>query len=273
MNNKLHSQGQAGRSAINAARQKRRMPAADVYDLGRDIPGDRETYETAVNIIGAHGGTLLELCCGTAEIPARLLAAGTPALTAFIGVDINRRYLRQAARKIHGSDALQGRRDAIPFALHCADATGFRRPKGEEADIVLLNSAIHHVTDSEKGLLLQAAIVNLQPNGMVVVGENLLGDFADQEQHEQRVREFYQAKLAEIRRLGLGKKLETVVNDIIRRSLEPPQIEFKMCYRTLTSLVEQVGLEIIQEMQVWPREALFADRKTGDYVFVLRRAG
>ena len=122
---------------------------------------------------------ILELGCGTGNLTTRLDAARISA------VDISIRMLAQAAEK-------SGPRRHVQFVQ--ADMLGFSRtlPAGS-FDVITSTYALHHLTESEKPILLGLLARALRPAGRIVVADLMFACAADRE----RI-------LAEFRRTGQG---------------------------------------------------------------------
>ena len=80
----------------------------------------------------------------------------------YLGLDINPDYIRQAVRKYR-------------LAFECADITHGWNP-GKRFDVVLINSVLHHLSDTEAAAVLSAAADCLDPAGRCLVMDMIYPD-------------------------------------------------------------------------------------------------
>ncbi len=85
--------------------------------------------------------------------------------------------------------------DVCPVTTHCVDAVTFRDDK--LFDIILMNSAYHHIEDDRKVAFLQTAANLLCDDGVILVGEHFLPPYKDREEFRQSVIAFYTKLLQE----------------------------------------------------------------------------
>lgn len=246
-----------------------RMPIAEVYNLGKNIPGDRELFEKAAELINKETypkkSIILDLCCGTGEIIRRIKKPSR--FQAIYCVDINRDYLNLLKDKLFASQGDLS--DNGIFKFICADAVTYSLVNAQ-ADIIILSSAIHHIEDNFKEKFVKNVAKNIKDGGVVIICEDLLGSFSNKEEHDKRTIEFYGKKIVEIKTKKLNSKLIEIVEDIVARGIEG-NCEYKMSYRIFRELLAKNNLEVDKEHKVWPKTKMFRNNKIGDFVFVVKK--
>lgn len=250
-----------------------RMPEASVYDLGRNIPGDWEMYKKATELINK--GTypkksiILDLCCGTGEIVRRIKRLDQ--FQKIYCVDINQDYLNLCHDKLLMNISPPDKPEQIIFKFICADAVNYSLVESK-ANIIILSSAIHHIEDNFKKKFMKNVYRNLKDDGIVIICENLLGDFSNKEEHDKQTIDFYNKKIIEINTQKLDSYLIEIVEDIATRGIEG-NCEYKMSYRIFRELLAKTSFKIDKEYKVWPKTKVFRSSKIGDFVFIVKKVG
>lgn len=149
---RFNRDGQAGRYDANVADEANPVRAG--YAAALSWVADR------CNVAGA--GELLELGCGTGNLTSRLRAG---VITA---VDISTEMMALAAAKIGaGQEVRFVRSDALEFAHTLAPGS---------FDVVASTYALHHLTDTEKAILLARLAQALRPGGRLVIADLMFAD-------------------------------------------------------------------------------------------------
>lgn len=85
-------------------------------------------------------------------------------------------------------------------AVHCADAVTFN--DGREYDLVLMNSAYHHIENQRKEAFMANAERMLVADGCILVGDHFLAPYDDHATFRRSVVAFYAPLLEELERRG-----------------------------------------------------------------------
>jgi len=141
---------------------------------------------------------VLDLCSATG-LTAWRVSAVVPAATITL-VDNEPTALAKAAENF------AGRADV---AIVCDDAVTYR--DGTAYDLILMNSAYHHIENGRKAAFLENAAELLSADGCVLVGEHFLPPYVDDETFRRAVVDFYARLLDELERCGEPKRAIAVI--------------------------------------------------------------
>lgn len=97
---------------------------------------------------GAPGGRVLDVACGPGTNAGQFRSEG------YLGIDINEAYIKSARRR-HGP------------RFQVADATTFTGDGVGSFDMILINSFLHHLSDSQVRMMLQNLIPLLASRGVI----------------------------------------------------------------------------------------------------------
>jgi SAM-dependent methyltransferase len=140
-----------------------------------------------------------------------------------------------------------------------ADAVDF---KGEwPFDLVLMNSAYHHVDDDKKVAFLTNAADNLRKGGAILVGDHFLPPYEDPEEFREAVVDYYEHLVAELVR----RNAPVEALNIIRRSgLYCWQMvyEYKVSWSVFVRHLSAAGLRVAAKRVVWTYQNSVADAAT-----------
>lgn len=149
----------------------------------------------------ARPAQLLDLCSATG-LSALRIARAIPVASATL-VDMDETALQAGADRFEG---------LCGVSLCQADAVAF--DDGRRYDLILMNSAYHHIEDDRKVAFLLNARRMLAPDGRILVGEHFLPPYNDAKEYGTAIVAFYTSLLAE---LEARREPEEAV-DVIRRS-------------------------------------------------------
>jgi hypothetical protein len=155
-------------------------------------------------------------------------------------VDLDQGALDKALRALHGITSLR---------VACEDAVTYY--DSVQYDVVLMNSAYHHVEDERKVAFLQNAARRLGEAGTILVGEQFLPSYTDEESFRQSIISFYSALLTELKKRD---EPETAINVIRRSGLYcwERRYEYKVSLERLTHDLTSAGLSVASQRRVWP---------------------
>jgi SAM-dependent methyltransferase len=128
---------------------------------------------------------VLDLCCATG-LTAYRVEKVIP-VASFALVDTDPVALSRAEQRFVGRCRAQA---------FCEDAVTFQ--SGRPYDLILMNSAYHHIENERKLAFLRNAAELLAQDGEILVGEHFLPEYRDQEEYRQAVVEFYAALIHEL---------------------------------------------------------------------------
>lgn len=139
-------------------------------------------------------------------------------------------------------------RSVCPVSAHCTDAVEFKSPV--LYDLILMNSAYHHIEDARKPAFLRNAAVHLAPGGAILLGEHFLPPYKTREQFRASVVDFYEQLTAEL----LTRGEPTAAIAVIRRSglyCWEGVYEYKVCWDDFSSHVADAHLNLSAVHPVW----------------------
>jgi len=105
-------------------------------------------------------------------------------------VDVDQRALTLAKERL---DDLQLKIDVITVR---EDAAAFQ--DGRRYDLVLMNSAYHHIENDKKAAFLVAARRSLSADGWIIMGEHFLPEYTDRHSFRESVIQYYSAIIEEL---------------------------------------------------------------------------
>jgi SAM-dependent methyltransferase len=147
---------------------------------------------------------------------------------------------------------------SYPVITQCADAVNFTNP--EKYDLILMNSAYHHIENDRKVAFLKNASQNLASGGIIILGENFLPQYDNYEEHLHSVEKFYTELLAELSTRGASQGAIDVVATAgyycWRR-----QFEYKVSWEVFQEDINISNLIVSHFDIVWSPKS--ADKKYG----------
>jgi len=118
-------------------------------------------------------------------------------------------------------------------------------------DLVLANSAYHHIENARKGLFLARLAAHLNPTGQILIGDHFLPEFVDDDAGLSNALDlFYEPLLVELTLRGTSE----VACEVVRKSVELArrrEVEFKVSWSRFVQDVADAGLIIDRVVDVW----------------------
>lgn len=131
----------------------------------------------------------------------------------------------------------------------CADAVEFSGDR--PYDLIVANSAYHHIADDRKRAFLRCLCRLLSCEGRVLVGDHFLPPHGPGDAELRRaLRAFYTPLFAELRRRGSPEDAVDVVVQAFELALRR-QVEFKVSWDRFEQDVNEVGLIIEEVVHIW----------------------
>jgi SAM-dependent methyltransferase len=184
--------------------------------------------------------SILDLCSATGLCALRV-AETIPARSITL-LDIDHDALEQAEPHFRGAPV---------HRMVAEDAVEFR--DSSKFDLILMNSAYHHIEDSRKGAFLRNAARLLAPGGLILLGDHFLAPYAGRDEFRQRVLDLYHEMIRELERRGEPP----AAVDVIRQAAFhcwAGEIEYKVHYRKLREDLAPLArhpLAILAAQTVW----------------------
>jgi len=228
----------------------------DIFREGIDYKDDAETLELAqgtfneealyraLTSFGAEWfrsrdrmPKVLDLCSASGFAALRLVRE-IPARSVTL-VDADAEALKRGTAHLAG---------LCPVSTYCADAVTFSI--GGPYDIILMNSAYHHIENGKKIAFLMSAARILSRDGVILVGEHFLPPYRDVIEYRKNVISFYSRLLDELTRRS---EPSDAVNVIRKSGLYCWQgiYEYKVSMDRFFADMEKARLKIIQSEAVW----------------------
>jgi SAM-dependent methyltransferase len=158
--------------------------------------------------------------CSASGLCALRIARTIPTQSVTL-VDIDEEALEQAAGHFVQAPGL--------YRL-AADAVDFQ---GDGPfDLILMNSAYHHIEDDRKSAFLCNAARLLSPDGLIFIGDHFLAPYDTPEQFQERVVEFYDALIHELERRGAPRPAIGVIRQAAFHCWMG-KTEYKVAFRRL----------------------------------------
>lgn len=218
-------------------------------------PEELELAQTTFNEVGAYAAvaTMAAAFARSRAVPLRVLdtcsATGLASFHACAGldvesltlVDIDPTPLELAGRR-HG-----GRHPEV--VIKCGDAVEHRPER--QYDMILMNSAYHHIEDERKSRFLQRNREFLLEGGRIIVGDHFLPPYGKGDEELRRaLQSFYFPLLKELR----GRRTPTEATAVVEKSFQLAlrrEIEFKVSYERFNEHLKQAGLVVEEVTRVW----------------------
>lgn len=180
---------------------------------------------------------ILDLCSATG-LCALKVSEAIPVASITL-VDLDQYALNIGAGYSYGIDAV---------SVCCADAISFQ--SGQQYDLILMNSAYHHIVDEQKEDFLTNARKLMKHDSLILIGEHFLPLYHDGESFRESVVEFYEALVEELNR---QHEPRSAVNVIRRSGLYcwEGEYEYKVSWEVFASHIAAAGLRLVDHHVVW----------------------
>ena len=252
------------------------IPIPPVFEGARDYRYDHSALEAAQQTFNeerlyqyledfarqwyvAHSrpATLLDLCSATGL--AALRVAKSIPLSGVTLVDIDIHALERASKALSEL--------GIVHQIRCEDAVTIHG--AINYDIILMNSAYHHIEDERKATFMQNAASALAVGGVCIVGEHFISAYAGRSDFRRSVISFYKALITELER----RSESSATIDVIRQSglyCYRGEYEYKVSWDHFLQHVIQSGWRVDAESAAWvpyPEQS----NHIGSYAIQLKR--
>lgn len=156
-----------------------------------------------------------------------------------------------------------------PIFTYCADAVTFQ--SGKPYDLILMNSAYHHIKDNRKVDFLKNAASLLADGGVILIGEHFLPPYNNSNEYRESVVVFYTNLIKELESKGESAELINVIRKCGMYCWERIY-EYKVCSRIFHSHMRRAGLKATEFHEVWLHsEGASALESIGTYCFNVTR--
>jgi SAM-dependent methyltransferase len=196
---------------------------------------------------------VLDLCCGPGTMGNYLQLFYSN--FEYTGIDTNKSFCDYGLQK-YGD---------LGWNFLCEDAVHF---KGNASyNFVIASSAYHHILDSNKAVFLRTIAKNLESNGIAIICENFLPEYADSNARVDSVEIYYQELKRYYAQGGATQKSLELIAEV--EELEKAGVEeHKVDYKRFEGHVASAGLRIRERTLVWQPDSI-SDRDCGSQVLVL----
>lgn len=194
-------------------------------------------------------GKLIDYMCGTGLL-LRKIQDRRPDLR-LSGCDISASYVEHAVR-IHGLGCVE-ECDALSYSVLAP------------LDLILCTAGLHHLTRGVQETFLDKAARELRPEGILVLGEEVIGPFASELERRLSVLELNHALLEYAVRGEATKPVLTAATDVLANDL----LERGEYKSSLDGLVEMVDRFFIVETiyRYWPADSA----RFGDVLLICKK--
>lgn len=185
---------------------------------------------------GKRPARVVDLCAATGLCTMRV-SRDVPVESATL-VDTDRRALECAGQRLLN----------MPIELRVDDAAEFR--SRSRYDLVLANSAYHHISDDRKIDFLKTASTLVEDNGAILIGEHFLPPYSSVQEFRRSVELFYSQLVQELE--GCGESAAAI--DVIRRSAFYTWIgeyEFKVSWAVFLEHCASADLRVERICKIW----------------------
>ncbi|MDO8538015.1 MAG: class I SAM-dependent methyltransferase [archaeon] len=201
---------------------------------------------------------ILDLCCGTGILPRKWLSKLKK--IKYVGVDINKPFLDFARKQM---------KNKPNFNFVYGNAAKIKLK--DKFDIIIATSSYHHIVDSQKKQFLNNIKQHLKENGTVIFYEKLVAPFKNKLEATNIGTKFYAERINYMmKKEKLSEtQLFALYNELYLTSVRKE--EYKVPYQYLIKQLKTVGLNIIKEKKLWPKNNIFHNSKVGDFVIVFKK--
>jgi len=180
---------------------------------------------------------ILDLCAATG-LAAKHVSAAIP-VECITLVDTDQHALNESRKHFQAG---------FPVHRHCADAVTF--DDGTRYDIILGNSAYHHIEDPRKNFFLKNATQLLTPGGIFILGDHFLPPHTDEASHIEAIEEFYRELVKELNLRRTDPQAVEVLRSAAKQGIYKNG-EFKVCWRQFLQDVRLSSSELGETRIVW----------------------
>lgn len=237
----------------------------NAIELGHTSATELLLYQAIVGAAGSHSRTvrrplsILDVCAASGGCANEVLKTVS---CDFLCLVDNERVMCESAKAkrwlVHSVSVVE------------ADAVNWCSKK--RFDLILMNSAYHHIEDERKAEFLRNMASHLQSDGRILVGEHFLPlyQYGNLESYRLSVMQFYQARIAELQAKGDPQTVVDVIRQTGRYCWEK-RYEFQVSMDLFKQHVERASLEVVASRRLWPSGTAQLPQDTGTFLVVLGR--
>lgn len=146
--------------------------------------------------------------------------------------------------------AIVRHRDRYPeLVAECTDASGLRLRR--RFDLILMNSAYHHIDDERKALFLRHHGDLLDVGGRIIIGDHFLPAHGPSVlEHRQALERFYRPLFDALRQRGTPSAAVAVVEKSFELACRRT-VELKVSHDRFVEDVSRAGLRIERSSHIW----------------------
>jgi SAM-dependent methyltransferase len=140
-------------------------------------------------------------------------------------------------------------------------------------DLILMNSAYHHIENERKAQFMRNMAALLKDDGKILVGEHFLPayDSEDIESYRDAVLRFYSARINELVASGDPPHVVDVIRQTGRYCWER-RYEFQVRMSLFQEHFQQAGLRAVELRRLWPSGVTLLPEDSGTFLVVLGNA-
>lgn len=157
----------------------------------------------------------------------------------------------------------------LPVQRCCVEAVTFT--DDTPYDIILANSAYHHIEDDRKVAFLKNATRLLSPDGILILGDHFLPPYHDQVGHTRATEEFYGALVAELETRNSNPRAIEVIRSAANHGIHSSG-EYKVCWNRFQSDLAAARLREVAGRAVWSHPFNGSNEFVGSKALVLQGA-
>lgn len=154
-----------------------------------------------------------------------------------------------------------------PVLAVCADAVTFS--SSERFDLILMNSAYHHIENERKAQFMRNSLACLEEHGQVLVGEHFLPEYSSHRQFQLSVVRFYTALIERLTAEGESEGAISVIRRAGRYCYEGTY-EYKVSWPVFMRHTRDAGYMLCENREIW-RPFPESTGNTGSFVALLSR--
>jgi SAM-dependent methyltransferase len=138
-------------------------------------------------------------------------------------------------------------------------------------DLILMNSAYHHIEDERKAAFLENMASHLKSDGRILVGEHFLPFYrpGDLKSYRHSVVQFYSARIHELAAKGDTQEVIDVIRQTGRYCWQR-DYEFQVSMDVFQTHVHAADLQNCAHQRVWPSGSQILPEESGSFLIQLR---
>lgn len=198
--------------------------------------------------------SILDVCCGPGNFLNYVTLIYDSNKIEAISIDINEKFITDAKKRFGISDFVVG--DAVSYQFD------------KKFDFILASSAYHHIEDKNKVRFLTNMRKHLKENGRIIVCENFIPEYSDDDSKRDAIDRFYVALKHYFLAGNATLEAIDILEEVHQLELAGKE-EHKVSFSEFEQDVSKSGLEIVVDRIIWqPTE--FRQSNAGSHVLVLR---